>query len=105
MTCGIGNGSRTGVLYKAARGQRGRFRSPTVEFASGTAPPNQPFRALACNLQALNDRWNELRSALQLLLSDRGKDIAGVPGGRSGLLCREFRGKTDRRNRTMSIPA
>jgi hypothetical protein len=43
-------------------------------------------------VQALNDRWNELRSALQSLLRERGEDMAGVPGGRSGLLCREFKG-------------
>ena len=34
-------------------------------------------------VQALNDRWNELRSSLQCLLRERGKDMAGVPGGRS----------------------
>jgi hypothetical protein len=44
-------------------------------------------------VQALNERWNELRSSLQCLLRERGKDMAFVPGGRSGLLCREFKGK------------
>jgi glutamate-1-semialdehyde aminotransferase len=56
-------------------------------------------------VQALNDRWNELRSALQRLLRERRKDMAGVPGGQSGLLCREFKGKDGRNESTELIPA
>ena len=44
-------------------------------------------------LQALNERWNRLRSALERLLTERAIDMANVPGGASGLLCREFKGK------------
>ena len=44
-------------------------------------------------VQAPNERSNELRSAPQRLLRKRGKDMAGVAGRRSGLLCREFKGK------------
>jgi hypothetical protein len=44
-------------------------------------------------VQALNERWNQLRSGLQRLLRERAKDMADVPGGQSGLLCREFKGK------------
>src|SRR5262249_18379662 len=41
-------------------------------------------------VQALNERWNQLRSAVESLLSERARDMADVPGGRSGLLCQEY---------------
>jgi Terminase small subunit len=42
---------------------------------------------------ALQKRWDRLRSSLELLLDERGKDMADVPGGASGLLCRDWKGK------------
>ena len=42
-------------------------------------------------VQALEDRRNGLGAALDCLLRERAKDMAEVPGGQSGLLCREFK--------------
>jgi hypothetical protein len=41
----------------------------------------------------LQVRWNRLRAGLELLLDQRGADMADLPGGASGLLCRDYKGK------------
>jgi hypothetical protein len=38
-------------------------------------------------------RWDRLRSGLELPLDERGADMADVPGGASGLLVRDCKGK------------
>jgi hypothetical protein len=38
-------------------------------------------------------RWDGLRSGLGLILDERGANIADVPGGASGFLCRDYMGK------------
>jgi hypothetical protein len=42
---------------------------------------------------SLQKRWDRLRDALVLVLDERGADMAEVPGGASGLLCRDYKGK------------
>ena len=42
---------------------------------------------------ALQKRWDRLRSALDLIRDQRGADMVDVPGGDSGLLVRDDRGK------------
>jgi hypothetical protein len=42
---------------------------------------------------ALQERWDLLRADLELLLDQRGADMADVPGGASGLLVRDYKGK------------
>jgi hypothetical protein len=37
---------------------------------------------------ALQNRWDRLRAALDLVLDQRGADMAEVPGGASGMLVR-----------------
>ena len=44
-------------------------------------------------LRALQKRWDRLRAALDLILDQRGADMADVPGGASGLLVRDYKGK------------
>jgi hypothetical protein len=42
---------------------------------------------------SLQKRWDRLRDGLNLVLDERGADMAEVPGGASGLLCRDYKGK------------
>jgi hypothetical protein len=42
---------------------------------------------------ALQTRWDRLRAGLDLILDQRGADMAEVPGGASGLLVRDSKGK------------
>jgi hypothetical protein len=42
---------------------------------------------------SLQKRWDRLRDALVLVLDERGADMAEVPGGASGLLCRDYKWK------------
>jgi hypothetical protein len=41
-------------------------------------------------VQALQDRWDRLRAGLDLLMTERGADMADVPGGRTGLFVRQY---------------
>jgi hypothetical protein len=42
---------------------------------------------------ALQKRWDRLRAGLDLIHHQRGADMADLPGGASGLLCRDYKGK------------
>jgi hypothetical protein len=42
---------------------------------------------------ALQKRWDRLRDALFLVLDERGADMVEIPGGSSGLLCKDYKGK------------
>jgi hypothetical protein len=42
---------------------------------------------------ALQKRWDPLRAGLDLILDQRGADMADVPDGASGLLARGHKGK------------
>ena len=44
-------------------------------------------------VQALQERWDYMRAGLDLILNQRGADMADLPGGASGLLCRNYKGK------------
>ena len=44
-------------------------------------------------VQALQDRWCQLRAGVTLLLKDRGAEMAEVAGGASGLLMVDYKGK------------
>jgi hypothetical protein len=45
---------------------------------------------------ALQERWDRLRAGLELILDQRGADMADVPGGTSGMLMRHYKGKKTR---------
>ena len=47
----------------------------------------------SARIQALQKRWDHLRAGLDLILDQRGADMADVPGGASGLLMRAYKGK------------
>jgi hypothetical protein len=42
---------------------------------------------------ALQGRWDRMRAGLDLILQQRGADMADVPGGASGLMVRDYKGK------------
>jgi hypothetical protein len=44
-------------------------------------------------VQALQKRWDRLRAVLDLILNQRGADMADLPGGASGILRRDYKGK------------
>jgi len=42
---------------------------------------------------ALQERWDRLRAGLELILAQRGADMADLPVGASRLLCRDYKGR------------
>jgi hypothetical protein len=44
-------------------------------------------------VQALQKRWDYLRANLDLILIQRGADMADLPGGASGILRRDYKGR------------
>jgi hypothetical protein len=44
-------------------------------------------------IAALQKRWARLRAGLGLILDQRGADMVDIPGGASGMLCRDYKGK------------
>jgi Terminase small subunit len=56
-------------------------------------------------VKALQERWDRLRDGLDRLLNERGADMAGLPGGASGLLLRKYKGKKADRLVTRIDPA
>jgi hypothetical protein len=42
---------------------------------------------------ALQKRWDRLRAGLDLILQQRGADMADLPGGASGILRRDYEGR------------
>jgi hypothetical protein len=59
--------------------------------------------------KALQKRWHGLRAGLDLILDQRGADMADLPGGSSGMLCRDYKGRSTmsqalNRLRTMVSP-
>jgi hypothetical protein len=45
----------------------------------------------ACHAAALQERWDRLRAGLDLVLDQRGADMADLRGGASGLLVSTIR--------------
>jgi hypothetical protein len=56
-------------------------------------------------IRALQKRWDRLRAGLDRLLDERGADMAGLPGGSTGLLLRKYKGKKADRLVTRIDPA
>ena len=44
-------------------------------------------------VQALQDEWARMRAGLDLLLTERGAEMSEIPGGASGLLIVDYKGK------------
>jgi hypothetical protein len=59
-----------------------------------TLPPPSPSKSPAATRATRRSKsWDRLRSGLDLILQQRGADMADVPGGGSGLLVRDYKGK------------
>ena|ERR1035437_1975124 len=85
MLCGLPKGSRaTGSTFR--RHHRLEISSRNVRVAP------------------LQKRWDRLRAGMDLILDQRGADMADLPGGASGLL-RDHQGKKADRLVTRSTPA
>jgi hypothetical protein len=69
---------------------RSRFREPKEALSAGTIALEISSRN--SRFAALQKRWDRLRDGLELLLDERGAEMADIPGGASGLLCRNYRG-------------
>jgi hypothetical protein len=44
-------------------------------------------------LRAMQERWQGVREAITRITLERGAEMATVSGGKSGFLCRDYRGK------------
>jgi hypothetical protein len=71
-------------------------------FAHGSTSRRKHVRAATIALEigsrnarvaALQKRWDRLRAGLDLILDQRGADMADLPGGASGLLVRGYQGR------------
>ena len=71
-------------LLKGLRAARSTFGPPLSRQRSAAA---QRARV------ALRARWDRLRARLDLILDQRGADMAVLPGGASGSLVRDYKGK------------
>ena len=56
-------------------------------------------------IKALQKRWDWLRARLDQILDQRGADMADVPGGSTGMLARDYKGKKADRLVTRIDPA
>jgi hypothetical protein len=58
-------------------------------------PPQLRWKSAVCNARvaALQKRWDRQRARLDLILDQRGADMADIPGGTSGLPVRDYKGK------------
>src|SRR5450756_257491 len=74
----------------ASRQYRGRRRATAVGWRDRVEwePPWQAAPQMGDRASADSLRWN-----LDLILDQRGADVADLPGGASGLLARDFKGK------------
>ena len=72
-----------------------------------TLPPTIALEISSGNARvaALQERWDRLRARLDLILDQRGADMADLPRGASGLLVRDSKGKarTSRGRFTSSV--
>jgi hypothetical protein len=72
-----------------------------LRFAPGCAscgrpfpsPPPREISSRNARVAALHKRWDRLRAGLDLILDQRGADMADLAGGASGLLVRGYKGK------------
>ena len=51
------------------------------------------IRSRNSRVAALQTRWDRLRAGLDLVLDQRGADMADLPGGDSELMVRDYKGK------------
>ena len=62
--------------------------------AASSAPPFAlKIARRNARVTALQKRWDYLRASFDRILNERSADMADLPGGISGLLIREYRGR------------
>jgi hypothetical protein len=87
-----GNGARGGAARLNAKATVcARIRELQKTLSAGTIALEITSRN--ARVTALQTRWDRLRAGLELILQQRGADMADVPGGASGLLVRDYKGK------------
>jgi len=84
-----------GRIVECIRGcARRRFGNPAARQQAVSAQViSLEISSRNSRVAALQKRWDYLRAGLALLLQQRGADMLDVPGGSSGLLCRDFKGR------------
>jgi hypothetical protein len=86
------NGARTGAARLYARTTVcARIHQIQETLSRGTMVLEISSRN--ARVAALQKRWDSGRAGLDLILQQRGADMADVPGGASGLLMRDYKGK------------
>jgi hypothetical protein len=86
------NGARVGGARLNAKATvRARIRQIQETLCAGTIALEISSRN--ARVTALQKRWDSLRAGLDLIMQQRGADMADVPGGASGLMMRDFKGK------------
>jgi hypothetical protein len=86
------NGARAGAARLYAKATVcARIRQIQETLSTGTIALEISSRN--ARVAALQKRWDSLRAGLDLILQQRGADMADVPGGASGLLVRDYKGK------------
>lgn len=86
------NGARTSAARLSAKATVcTRIRQIQETLSTGTIVLEISSRN--ARVAALQKRWDSLRAGLELILQQRGADMADVPGGASGLLVRDYKGK------------
>ena len=68
-----------------------RLHEPQEALSAGTIALEISSRNV--RVAALQKRWDLLRAGLGLILDQRGADMADLPGGTSGMLVRDYKGK------------
>ena len=86
------NGARTGAARLYAKAAVcARIRQIQETLSTGTIALEISSRN--ARVAALQERWDRLRAGVDLILRQRGAEMADVPGGASGLLVRDYKGK------------
>src|SRR5450756_985194 len=84
--------SATGARDRAGGGPHPPRGGPSP-FPRASSPSRS---AAATRALRRSKRWDRLRAGLDLILDQRGADMADLPGGASGLLCHGYKGGADR---------
>jgi hypothetical protein len=86
------NGARASAARLSAKATVcARIREIQETLSAGTI--SLEISSRNARVTALQKRWDRLRTAVDLILQQRGADMADVPGGASGLLMRDYKGK------------
>jgi pilus assembly protein CpaE len=83
-------GLRYSVLLERLKAECTRIRELQETLSAATITPESSSRN--AGVQALQNRWDRLSAGVDLVLKQRGADVADLSGGASGLLVRDYKG-------------